>query len=329
MPSNITFGITFLPQFPPEALAEYARMAEAAGFDRLWLYEDCFYGGGFASAAALLSATRAIRVGISILPVTVRNPLFAAMEISTLARLYPGRFAAGFGHGFAPWMKQIGAAPKSSLQAVEETVTAVRSLLSGAETTLHGSHVHLEQVRLLLPPQTVPPLLVGGVRAKTLRLAGRIGDGVTLSVLSSPAYVRWACEQVNAGAAEAGQAQPACIVSLPCKAGLDGAAARAPVRGWLAEAIHGGGAHLIPLGIDEEARALFSRFGLEEGARQMPEAWVDALSASGTPEQAAETVRQIIAAGADEVVLAPVEYDPAAFEETVRCMAPVLREMRE
>lgn len=322
-----SLGITFIPQFPPEALVDYARQSEAAGFDTLWLYEDCFYAGAFTSAATLLAATTTIRVGIGILPVNVRNPLFMAMEIATLERLYPGRFIAGFGHGYEPWMKQIGAYPKSTLAALEETVTAVRGLLSGEETTLLGKQVHLERVQQLLVPCQVPPLYVGAVREKTLRLAGRVGDGTLLSVISSPAYVRWAKEHIAAGAAEAGRAPNHCCVSIPCQVGPDGPAAREPVRRWLAACIQDGGGHLVPLGIDAEARSHFQRYGLEEGTKRMPEAWIDELSAAGRPEQAAAMVKRLLDAGADSVVLAPVEHDPASLQSTIQYLMPLLRKL--
>lgn len=325
MASKTKFGITFIPPFPPERLVEYGRMAEAAGFDTLWIYEDCFYAGAFSSAATLLAATEHIQVGIGILPVPVRNPLFLAMEIATLARLYPGRFLPGFGHGVDVWMKQIGVYPKSPLKALEETVTAVRCLLSGEETTMQGSQVHLDRVKLLLPPGQVPPLYVGGVREKTLRLAGRVGDGTLMTVLAPPAYVRWAIEHINAGMAEAGRTQHSKGVWAVCKVGADGEAARAPVRRWLAEAIQHGDAHLFSIGIEEEVLRLFQKYGLEEGAKKMPDAWIDELSAAGTPEQAAASIQRLIEAGADEVMLAPVENDLDSFKDTIKYLTPLLK----
>ncbi|MBA3874605.1 MAG: LLM class flavin-dependent oxidoreductase, partial [Anaerolineae bacterium] len=109
-----SIGVIFHPSNPPEALVDFARQAEAGGFDELWLWEDCFWAGALTSAATALAATSHIKVGIGLMPATVRNPLFVAMEITTLARLYPGRFMPGFGHGVDSWMKQIGAAPKST-----------------------------------------------------------------------------------------------------------------------------------------------------------------------------------------------------------------------
>jgi 5,10-methylenetetrahydromethanopterin reductase len=52
------------------------------------------------------------------------------MEISTLARAFPDRIMPGFGHGVGSWMSQIGAAPKSSMKTLSETVRVVRQLLN-------------------------------------------------------------------------------------------------------------------------------------------------------------------------------------------------------
>jgi 5,10-methylenetetrahydromethanopterin reductase len=325
MASKTKFGLTFIPPFPPEKLVDFGRMAEAAGFDSLWIYEDCFYAGAFSSAATLLAATQHIQVGIGLLPIPVRNPLFMAMEIATLERLYPGRFLPGFGHGVDIWMKQIGVYPKSPLKALEETVTALRGLLAGQEVTLQGTHVHLDRVRLQVVPGQVPPLYVGGVREKTLRLSGRVGDGSLLTPVSSPAYVRWAIQHINAGLSEAGKTQHRMGVWAACKVGPDGAAARLPVRRWLAQAIQYGDAHLFLLGLQEEVPLFFQKYGLEEGINKMPEAWIDELTASGTPDQAASAIQRLIDAGANEVMLAPVENDPDSFTDTVRYLSPLLQ----
>src|SRR5512147_2616529 len=121
-------GIIFLPHFPSDKLAEYARKAETAGFDELWLWDDCFLPGALTSAAIALSATQKLKVGIGLLPATAYHPLFVAMELTTLARAFPDRILPGFGHGVGNWMTQIGAAPKSSMKALEETVLAMRQL---------------------------------------------------------------------------------------------------------------------------------------------------------------------------------------------------------
>lgn len=192
-------GVIFHPNFKPETLPDYARRAESAGFDELWLWDDCFQAGAFTSSAIALAATHKIKVCIGLIPVKAYNPLFAAMEITTLARIFPGRFIPGFGHGVDTWMAQIGAAPKPSLRALKETVTAIRRLLGGEMVTTHSEQVNLEKVQMQMTPEVIPPLYVGAMREKTLQLAGLVGDGTILTSMSSPAYVRWAMEHIRVG----------------------------------------------------------------------------------------------------------------------------------
>lgn len=320
-----SIGVIFHPTFPPETLADFARRAEGAGFDEIWLWEDCFYAGAFTSAATLLSATRRIKIGIGLLPAVARNPLFAAMEITTLARLYPGRFIPGFGHGVETWMKQIGAAPKSSLKALEETVTAVRSLLRGETVTLQGDHVRMQDVKMNLTPQQAPPLFVGAIREKSLQLAGRAGDGTILTAMSSPAYVRWAREQVALGMAQAGRNENLTTVFVACRISPDGAAARGQARQFIASEFMHGNPHLVPLGIANEAESLARGHGVDGAAARMPEAWVDALSAAGTPEQAAAAVARLGEAGAASVVLQTLDGNITDLDDYIRYLLPVLK----
>jgi alkanesulfonate monooxygenase SsuD/methylene tetrahydromethanopterin reductase-like flavin-dependent oxidoreductase (luciferase family) len=68
-----TLGTVFRPQLPPERLRAVAVAAEDAGLGQLWLWEDCFWESGIASAAAVLAWTERLRVGIGLLPVPLRN----------------------------------------------------------------------------------------------------------------------------------------------------------------------------------------------------------------------------------------------------------------
>ncbi len=320
-----TFGVIFHPKFPPETLEDYARRAESAGFDELWLWNDCFLPGALTSAAIALSATQKLKVGIGLLPAPAYNPLFAAMEITTLARAFPGRILPGFGHGVGPWMTQIGAARKSSLKALSEMVTAVRQLLAGQLVTTHGEHVNLDQVQMQLTPAYVPPLYVGAMRAKSLHVAGQVGDGTILTGMSSPAYVRWAREQIRAGMAEAGHQDHRVVVYLDVKVGRDGDAARAATRRSLARRLPWADIQLNASGITEEVAAFLQTHDSRVVAQHMPEEWLDAFSAAGTPEQVINGIQCLIKAGADSVVFQPLDGDMDCLEEYSHYLMPQLR----
>jgi alkanesulfonate monooxygenase SsuD/methylene tetrahydromethanopterin reductase-like flavin-dependent oxidoreductase (luciferase family) len=209
-------GIVFRPQLPPERLQGFVASAEAAGLDDVWLWEDCFLEGGLTSAAAALARTGSVRVGLGLMPVPLRNPALAAMEIATLARLFPGRFVPAAGHGVRSWMDQVGARAASPMTLLREWVTAARSLLHGETLTVRGQYVRLSQVALDWPPAAVPPLLVGARGPRTLALAGEIADGLVLDAGISPDGVR------RAVATAAARRSHEVVVYVLCAAGERG-----------------------------------------------------------------------------------------------------------
>ena len=193
----VTTGVVFRPQSPPEELRAAVEAAEAAGIAELWLWEDCFLEGGLTTAAAALAWSDRIAVGIGLLPVPFRNPALAAMELATLARLFPGRLTVALGHGVQDWMRQVGAAVESPMTLLREHTSAVRALLHGDVVDVRGRYVSLDRVRLDWPPSRPPRLLVGGRGPRTVGLAGEVADGVLLDSVTDPDVVRRAREAVG------------------------------------------------------------------------------------------------------------------------------------
>jgi len=171
--------------------------AEAAGLAELWLWEDCFLEGGLTAAALALAWSERLRVGVGLLPVPLRNPALAAMEIATLARVFPERLTMVLGHGVQDWMVQVGAAVESPVTLLREHTAAVRALLAGETVSVSGRYVNLDRVALDWPPATPPTLLVGARGPKSVALAGEVADGVLLDTVVDPAVVRRARELVG------------------------------------------------------------------------------------------------------------------------------------
>ena len=190
-------GVVFRPQLPPEELRRVVEHAEAAGLAELWLWEDCFLEGGLTTAAAALAWSSRLRVGVGLLPVPLRNPALAAMEIATLARLFPDRLAIALGHGVQDWMVQVGAGVESPMTLLREHTVAVRDLLRGETVSVSGRYVNLDAVALDWPPPTPPTLLIGARGPRSVALAGELTDGVLLDSVVDPAGVRRARELVG------------------------------------------------------------------------------------------------------------------------------------
>lgn len=306
---NFQLGIMFRREHAPEYLPAFARRAESAGFEELWVVEDCFYGSGIATASTALANTNSIRVGVGIMPAVVRNPVFTAMEIATLARMFPNRFLPGIGHGVAGWMRQIGAFPKSQLKALEEVTVAVRDLLAGRNITFNGSEVLLNQAELVHPPQQSPPVFLGVRGPKSLTLSGRVADGTILAEYASPAYVAWARQQISAGQREAGRTEPHRVTVFAfTSVDADGTAARQALRPLIASAIavEKIDVYLDALGILAEAQALAEKRTTAQLAEALPDEWITQLAVAGTPEECVRSIERLAETGADSVVLVPL-----------------------
>jgi alkanesulfonate monooxygenase SsuD/methylene tetrahydromethanopterin reductase-like flavin-dependent oxidoreductase (luciferase family) len=190
-------GVVYPADAQPEGLIPSAEAAEELGLGQIWVIEDCFRSSGIALAASALAATEQINLGIGLLPVPLRNPALAAMEIATVARINPGRFTAAFGHGVRAWMEQAGALPARRLQALEEYVAAVRALLRADTVTRSGGYVKLDRVRLATPPASPPDVLVGSTGPRGIEIGHRAADGILLPEGSGPRFVRWATREAE------------------------------------------------------------------------------------------------------------------------------------
>ncbi|MCD7439692.1 LLM class flavin-dependent oxidoreductase [Streptomyces lincolnensis] len=283
--TDLRIGVMYDRDWAPEGLPEFARRAEELGVDDLWVVEDLGWNGGVSAAAVALGATRRLRVGIGITPAPLRSPALLAMELATLARVFPDRLVAGIGHGVREWMEQVGVAPRSPLALLEETITSVRALLRGAKVELEGREVRLDGVKLVHPPAEPPPVVAGVVRPRSLELSGRVADGTLIAEGHGPRDL----ENIRALTARggAGAGHTLTVFSF-CHVGDDP---------------------------DEVARTLHPHTEGHGGWLGRPQDEV--FTVSGTASEAAEDIGALGAAGADTVVLRVVGGEPLRQLEAV------------
>lgn len=273
----------FRRERPPEELITFARFCEDIGLDELWVVEDCFWAGGLTAASAALASTSSITVGMGIVPAVARNPSIAAMEMAGIARMFPGRFVAGFGHGVADWMRQIGALPDSQLAALGETVALVRRMFAGERVTTTGAHACAEDVELVFPPVFRPPILAGVTGPRSIDAMAAVADGLLLPEGSSPAYVRAACARLPAGAP--------CVVYALFAVADDAAVAHDRVRGAVDR--------FAATGLDER----LAKLGVVEHVPA--EERIARYAIAGSSAECAAAIDRLVAAGATSVVLVP------------------------
>jgi 5,10-methylenetetrahydromethanopterin reductase len=317
-------GLVIGSSLGPERLASAARRAEMAGFADLWLAEDFFFTGGISGAAIALGATQEIRVGLGVVSALVRHPALLAMEISTIARAFPGRFLPGIGLGVPSWMRQMGLVPDSPIAAVRECVSAVRRLLDGEELTEVGRVFEFDRVRLEFPSVERIPIHLGVIGPKMLELSGEVADGSVLSVLAGTDYVRWARERIEAGRKRAGRTDDHHVTAFSIYS-VDPSATRAmaAARSTLAFYLAAGGRNALTnvAGISDRLPDILS-----EPSAAVPIEWVDALTIAGTPDEVRGKIEKLFDAGVDSVALfpAPVERASEIIDLTASQVLPLL-----
>ncbi|MFM9700731.1 LLM class flavin-dependent oxidoreductase [Streptomyces europaeiscabiei] len=282
--TNVRIGVMHDRDWAPEGLPEFARRAESLGVDDLWVVEDLGWNGGVTAAAVALGATQRLRVGIGIAPAPLRSPALLAMELATLARVFPGRLVAGIGHGVREWMAQVGVAPRSPLALLEETITSVRALLHGERVELAGREVRLDGVKLVHPPTEVPPVVAGVVRPRSLELSGRVADGTLIAEGHGPRDLEHIRELTAKGAPGA---HTLTVFAFAC-VGDDP---------------------------DEVARTLHPH--TEGHGAWLGRPQEEVFTVSGDAPRAAAAIRELAAAGADTVVLRFVGENPLGQLEAV------------
>ena len=327
--SPARIGLSVPPQLPPADIPAYTRRAESVGFDELWLAEDCFFAGGIAAVSAALSSTHRLVVGVGIMPAVARNAAFTAMEIATVAELYPARLIIGLGHGMAGWMRQIGAYPRSPLTALAEHIQAIRALLAGESVSIAGDYVRLDGVRLDHPPANAPPVLAGVRGPRSLELSGRIADGTILAWPLTGPYIAQAREAIEHGRLTAGRTDRHQLAGgTPISVDPDPRRARDAVRAAVAAELAGptGSIHIEPLGIADEVKQLLAAAGsVEQLAADLPDRWIDQLVIAGDLTHCADRIASLAGLGIDHVILGfPAGINPGRQDMASRQLIAAL-----
>jgi alkanesulfonate monooxygenase SsuD/methylene tetrahydromethanopterin reductase-like flavin-dependent oxidoreductase (luciferase family) len=166
---------------------EGARIAEAEGFDGVWLY-DHLAGSvhrqdrvleSWTTLTAIAATVPRLSIGPMVLNVANRDAGTLGVMAATLQEISGGRLLLGLGAGGGhdtPYAAEqwafgrVVADDSVRRQAVEATVATLRLVWSGTVGGVQG----------FLRPDPPPLILLGGFGPKMAELAGRVADGVNL-----------------------------------------------------------------------------------------------------------------------------------------------------
>ena len=198
-------------------VAEFARRAEALGFDRITTGEHLMDGNpprptvlGLPAMAAAAGATRSLRIMTGIVIVPLYHPVMLAKLAATVDVVSGGRLDLGIGisgqRGTKVEFDAVGIPVRTRGRRTNEMLEVMKRLWTEEHVSHDGDFFKFEDVTLL--PQPVqkphPPIWVSGRSDAAMRRAALQGDG-WYPYLFTVRRLRRSNEAIREIAAEAGR----------------------------------------------------------------------------------------------------------------------------
>ena len=206
MARSLAFGLFGLHRgvnTEAETLVSRAQLAEAAGFESLWVgdhvtlpYGEQALPGNPAdqprlevvvALAYLAAVTRRVRLGVGVIVLPQRQPVLLAKQLSTIDVLSNGRLIFGVGVGYLePELNALGASLADRGARTDEYLAAMRVIWDERAPSFSGRFVSFTEVmqRPLPVQRPNPPIIVGGSSPAAYRRAILAGNGFYASRMS-------------------------------------------------------------------------------------------------------------------------------------------------
>ena len=185
-------------------LIDLARLAEARGYESIWVPE----GSGkdaFSQLTAYALSTQRVQLGTGIAIIYSRTPSLLAMTAGTLDHASGQRAILGLGIGHRQGIEQgHGVTFGRPMRRMREYVATIRAILRG-ENIPEATEMPVKRFRLEFTPERATlPIYVAALGPRMCQLAGEIADGVLMN-WATTTYVKEAIGNVRLGAERAGR----------------------------------------------------------------------------------------------------------------------------
>jgi len=297
---RIRFGVA-LPHRAPEpidmaAVRHVAQRAEALGFNDLWVTENtldhvfCFDPVVVLTYAA--AVTSKIRLGASVVVLQIHSPLMVAHQWACLDYASSGRAILGVGIGREHHYRQFEVPQEGRVSRFREELDVIRALWTEEKVTYQGRFYHLTDETMAPKPVQKPlPIWMGVGHPDAVRRAARLADGWMGSGGSRIADFARSVPILKEALEKAGRDPAKFPISKRVFMAVDErpAAARADLLRWFTDVYRN------PPG-------------------------VDICGIHGTPEQVRERLEEMVAMGANHLLLNPV----SRYAEQLEALAEVV-----
>jgi 5,10-methylenetetrahydromethanopterin reductase len=312
---GMSFGLHGSARNITEA-TERAASAEKLGFEAIF-FADSQMGNldPFQVMALCAVRTKSIRLGTAVTNMVYRDPTVLASSAATLNEISQGRAILGMGTGDGP-VYSLGRTA-TPLAEFEQGLRTIRDLVQGRAISIPRGKERLTEGKVSLRIGKLPvPIYISAEGPRSLRVAGRVADGVILGTGFDLRVIQWAREQIAEGAKEVGR-PPSEIDIMP--AGMicvdeNGSRARKLVRSRLANRAHHNFRFTLETVPAEElagVRRFMEAFDISKPIEERvdPDLITDYLvqrfSIAGSPEECVARIKTLEEAGVRRVMLTP------------------------
>jgi 5,10-methylenetetrahydromethanopterin reductase len=323
--------LLLLGDAPVARLVERARLAEAHGYEAVWVADERFYREVYSCLGQIAAHTWNILLGPCVTDPFARHPALTAMAIATLDEMSGGRAVLGIGAGISGFV-ELGIKRVKPARAIRESIELVKALLRGETVDYHGEVVALDRGRLSFsPPRADIPVYFASNGPLGQRVGTELADGIIMEACASTAEVRAFRDAVWGAARRVGRDPHSIriIARLNTCIFPDSRAARDAVRPTVARYLGAGRLRsrtAAAQGLTLPAEAVAAVAGAPYAAGVAPylpllplitDRHVDAFTLAGTVGEVAEHAIALRQAGANAIIARPFAAEGGSIEETI------------
>jgi coenzyme F420-dependent glucose-6-phosphate dehydrogenase len=305
-------------QFGPGELLEFSCLAEAAGFDSVfvsdhfqpWKHTDGHAPSALAWLGALGARTQRIVIGTSVLTPTFRyHPSVVAQAFGTLGIMFPGRVVLGVGTGESlnevPSSGVKWPGPKERRDRLREAIALINKLWTEDRVTFGGQFYRTENATIYDKPEDKVPIWVAASGPLAAAMAGQIAEGFICTSGKNPQLYTDLTTKVREGLARRDRSEDSLEKMIEVKVSFDTDAARAKedTRHWAALAL----SPEEKVGVEDpiEMERLAAALPLDRAASR----WI----VSADPEVQVDKIRPYVELGFTHLVFHAPGPDQARF----------------
>jgi 5,10-methylenetetrahydromethanopterin reductase len=321
---DVTPDLMLSDELRPRELIETAVLAEHLGYRTLWYTDQRFWRDCYSGLTLISQHTNRLHLGPGVNDPYTRHPATIAMAIATLDELTEGRARLGIGIG-GSGIAQMRLPKERPVRALQEAIEMIKLMLSEPDVHYDGELYKLIDGGLgFTPYRSEIPTYVATHSPQTLRLSGRLAEGVLLGNIARGDAVNDAVAHVRNGEQAAGREPGSTIINLRLEAlvsdnpepALQEMKRRFAYR-MMASYPHWDYLARLHVTPSEEMRDAAEARDLDQIISLLSNDDVRSTTLVGTKDEVVEQLGDLMVSGTYEVTIRPYSVSGSSIRETI------------